>query len=244
MNRFRITPSIIPNLFTLMNMFCGLLSIINASTGNYIFAAWLIIIGAIFDALDGFMARLTKSSSELGVELDSLSDVVTFGAAPAFLIYSIQLHEIGSFGILISSLLMLCGGYRLARFNVELVGFDKDFFKGLPIPGSGITIATFVLAYYEIGIGFPPPFDAFVIPLVLLLSYLMISRIKYDTMPRFSLRGIKEKPFHFIFLLTAVVALFFTAGRALFFIFLLMILFGIFRHFFLLLRRTKNKQTS
>ncbi|MCW8822809.1 MAG: CDP-alcohol phosphatidyltransferase family protein, partial [Ignavibacteriaceae bacterium] len=78
MNRPRLTRSVVPNLFTTINMFCGFLSILSASDGNYNYAAWLIFTAAIFDALDGLVARLTNSSSELGVELDSLSDIVSF----------------------------------------------------------------------------------------------------------------------------------------------------------------------
>jgi len=240
MNRLRITPSVIPNLFTAMNMFSGFLSIINTSNGNFIYAAWLIIIAAIFDALDGVMARLTKSSSELGVELDSLSDIVSFGAAPAFLVYNSYLYNFEATGIIISSFLMLSGGFRLARFNVQLIGFEKAYFRGLPIPSSAITIASFMLVYYETGRGFSKPFSDFIIPLVILLSLLMVSTIKYDTIPKFSGRAIKEKPFHFIFLVTSIIILIATSGKALFFIFVFIILFGIFRHIFQLISK-KNK---
>ena len=101
MNRFRITPSVIPNLFTAMNMFCGFLSIINSNNGVYVYAAWLIFIAALFDALDGMVARFTKSSSELGVELDSLSDIVSFGAAPSFLLYKTYFYQLDTIGIII-----------------------------------------------------------------------------------------------------------------------------------------------
>ena len=232
MNRPRLTPSIIPNLFTAMNMFCGFLSVINASQHNFIYAAWLIIIASIFDALDGMMARLTNSSSELGVELDSLSDLVSFGLAPAFLIYQTYLHQFNSVGVVISSLLMIAGGFRLARFNVQLVGFDKSYFKGLPIPSSAITIAAFVLAYYNKGAGFSSPYADFIIPLVLVLSYLMVSKIRYETLPKFTTAGVKEKPFHFGFVVISGVILLITSGKALFFIFVFIILFGIFRHLF------------
>ena len=237
MNRLRITPSVIPNLFTAMNMFCGYLSIINASQGKYNYAAWLIVIAALFDALDGMMARLTNSSSELGVELDSLSDLVSFGAAPAFLIYQTYLKDFNSLGIIISSLLMITGGFRLARFNVQLVGFDKAYFKGLPIPSSAITIAAFILTYFNPGTGFQEPYAAFIIPLVLVVSFLMVSTIKYDTLPKFTLKGIKDKPFQFIFVIISVIVLIITSGKALFFIFVFIILFGIFRHIFYLLAK-------
>jgi CDP-diacylglycerol--serine O-phosphatidyltransferase len=147
--RFRVTRSIIPNLFTAMNMFAGFLSILNSSQGNYQYAAWLIIIAAIFDALDGAVARLTKSSSELGVELDSLSDIVSFGTAPAVLIFKTYLYNYNTLGVLIAASLILAGGFRLARFNIQLVSFEKTFFKGLPIPIAALTISSFILSYYS-----------------------------------------------------------------------------------------------
>ena len=236
-NRFRVTPSVIPNLFTAMNMFCGFLSIINASEGKYTYSALLIIIAAVFDALDGIMARLTHSSSELGVELDSLSDLISFGAAPAFLIFKTQLINYNSVGVIVSSLIMIAGGFRLARFNVQLVGFSKAYFKGLPIPSSAITISAFVLTYYKDGIGIEAPYSSFTIPLILALSFLMVSTIKYDTLPKFTIKGIKEKPAHFVFVLLCIVLLIVTSGRALFYIFVFIILFGIFRHLFYILAK-------
>ena len=228
--RLRITRSVIPNLFTATNMFCGFLSIITASNGNYNYAAWLIIVAAIFDALDGLVARLTNSSSELGVELDSLSDIVSFGAAPSFLIYSTYLNQFDNVGIILSSLLLIAGGFRLARFNVQLVGFEKSFFLGLPIPTAALTITSFVLAFYNDG--FAKPYSDLVIPLVVILSYLMISNIRYESVPKFSIQGIKDKPFHFIFLIVAVILVSLMYTEGLFYSIILMILIGIFRYIY------------
>jgi len=230
MNRFRITPSVIPNLFTAMNMFSGFFSIISASQGNFIYAGWLIIIAAIFDTLDGFMARLTKSSSELGVELDSLSDVVSFGVAPAFLLYSTYFFQFETFGIIISSLPMIAGGFRLARFNVQLVGFDKSYFTGLPIPSSALTIVCFILSFYNDG--YPEPLNQFIIPMVLILSFLMVSNVKYNTIPKFSLREMKKNPLIYSAYLIALIILILYTVKGLFFIFVFMIVFGIFRQIF------------
>ena len=205
MNRFRITPSVIPNLFTAMNMFSGFFSIISASQGNYTYAGWLIIIAAIFDTLDGFMARLTKSSSELGVELDSLSDVVSFGAAPSFLLYATYFFQFDTFGIIISSLPLIAGGFRLARFNVQLVGFDKNYFTGLPIPSSALTIVCFILSFYDNGFGATE--KQFIIPMVLIVSFLMVSNVKYDTIPKFSLKEMKRNPLLYIAYLIALIIL-------------------------------------
>ncbi|MDZ7623265.1 MAG: CDP-diacylglycerol--serine O-phosphatidyltransferase [Ignavibacteriaceae bacterium] len=238
MNRPRLTPSIIPNLFTAINMFCGFLSILSASEGNFNYAAWLIFIAAIFDALDGMVARLTNSSSELGVELDSLSDIVSFGAAPSFLLYKTYFYSMDVWGILISAVPLIAGGFRLARFNIQLVGFSKSFFLGLPIPSSALTIASFVLAFYNDG--FPKPISDFITPMILVLSFLMVSNIRYETLPKISLKSIKEKPYHFIFLIIAVilVALMYTKG--LFLVFVFMIVIGIFRHLYKLITSTFN----
>jgi CDP-diacylglycerol--serine O-phosphatidyltransferase len=239
MNRFRITPSVIPNLFTAMNMFSGFFSIISASQGNYIYSGWLIIIAAIFDTLDGFMARLTKSSSELGIELDSLSDIVSFGAAPAFLLYSTYFYQLETFGILISSIPLIAGGFRLARFNVQLVGFNKSYFTGLPIPSSALTIVCFILSFYDNG--FSETTSQFIIPMVLLLSFLMVSNVKYDTIPKFSLNAFKKNPLIYIAYLIALIVLIIFKIKGLFFIFVFMVVFGIFRQIF---KYFSNKTTE
>lgn len=230
MNRFRVTPSVIPNLFTAMNMFSGFFSIISASQGNYTYAGWLIIIAAIFDTLDGFMARLTKSSSELGVELDSLSDVISFGAAPSFLLYTTYFHQFETSGVIISSLPLIAGGFRLARFNVQLVGFDKKFFTGLPIPSAALTIVCFILSYYNNGFGEIE--KQIIIPMVLILSFLMVSKVKYDTIPKFSLSEIKRNPLLYIAYFIALIIMIIYKIKGLFFIFVFMIVFGIFRQIF------------
>ncbi len=237
--RFRVTRSVIPNLFTSMNLFAGFLSIVNAGQQNYQYAAWLIVVAAIFDALDGAVARLTKSSSELGVELDSLSDVVSFGAAPAFLIYKTYLFSFETTGVLIAASLVLSGGFRLARFNVQLVGFEKKFFTGLPIPISALTISSFIISYYNSSSGFTSPFSEMIIPLVLLLSILMVSKIKYDTIPKPTKKDLKEKPVIFILIIAGLIFTIITEGRAIFFVFVLFILFGIFRYVFSFFIRKK-----
>jgi CDP-diacylglycerol---serine O-phosphatidyltransferase len=242
MNRLRITPSVIPNMFTAMNMFCGFLSLINAASGEYTYASWLIIIAAVFDMLDGTMARLTKSSSALGVQLDSLSDLVSFGVAPAFLIYKTHLIIYDSLGIIISSFLMIAGGLRLARFNVQLVGFNKTFFIGLPIPSAAIAIASFIIAFYTKGTGYNPEVIIYIIPLVVILSYLMISTIKYDTLPKLSKQEFKDKPYLYLApLVLILIFIFIPLKRILFLIFVLIILFGIFRHLYNMLTKKKLK---
>jgi CDP-diacylglycerol--serine O-phosphatidyltransferase len=225
----KITRAVVPSLFTVLNMFAGFMSIIHASKGEIFSAAWLIILAAGFDALDGIMARITKSSSEFGVEIDSLSDVVSFGVAPAFLVYQTSLHELGGLGIFLSSALMVFGGLRLARFNTQLVGFDKEHFVGLPIPASALTIASFTLSFWSETKGLDGA--APLLPwLVIVVSLLMVSKVKYDTLPRISRRAIRKEPWKFIFAALAIVVVFVTAGSAIFPLFVLFIALGIIRY--------------
>ena len=240
MNRPRLTRSVVPNLFTAINMFSGFLSILSTSDGNYNYAAWLIFIAAIFDALDGLVARLTNSSSELGVELDSLSDIISFGAAPSFLLYKTYFYSFNTWGIIISSLPLIAGGFRLARYNIQLVGFEKSFFLGLPIPTSALTIASFVLAFFNNG--YKAPFSDFIIPMVLILAYLMISNIRYETLPKFTAKGIKEKPYHYIFLVLSALLVIILYKLGLFLVFVILILIGIFRHIYRLISSQTNSR--
>ncbi|MFN0156540.1 MAG: CDP-diacylglycerol--serine O-phosphatidyltransferase [Bacteroidota bacterium] len=226
----KITRAVVPSLFTVLNMFCGFLSIIEASKGSFGSASWFIILAAGFDSLDGVMARITKSSSEFGVEIDSLSDVISFGAAPAFLVYQMSLYQLGGLGILLSSLLMVFAGLRLARFNTQLVGFDKDHFVGLPTPASGLTIAAFVLTYGSSTSGLRPEAAMFLPWISPALALLMVSKVKYDTLPKISKRAVAKEPWKFIFLALAIVVVFVTGGNAILPLLTLFILLGVVRY--------------
>lgn len=226
----KITRSVVPSLFTVLNMFSGFMSILHASKGEFGPAAWFIILAAGFDSLDGVMARITKSSSEFGVQIDSLSDVVSFGVAPAFLVYQLYLFHLEGLGILVSSLLMVFAGLRLARFNVQLSGYNKDFFVGLPVPVSAITVASFTLTAWNETTGLDPA-GAMLLPwMAAVLSLLMVSKVKYDTLPNISRRAVRKEPWKFVFFGLAVVVVFVTAGDAIFPLFLLFIALGIVRY--------------
>ncbi len=236
----KITRAVVPSLFTVLNMFCGFFSIIHTSQEQYEIAAWLIILGAIFDSLDGVMARITKSSSKFGVEFDSLSDLITFGAAPSFLAYKIYLESLGSLGILLSSLPLILGGIRLARFNVQLVGFDKDFFKGLPIPAQALILTSFVLTFYSESGGLIGWEASIFAPMIVVSSLLMVSTFKYDTLPKLSKKNIREHPYKFIIIVVAVFVVLVTKGSALFPVFVLYVLTGIVRWIFSSVRNLIN----
>lgn len=225
----KITRAVVPSLFTVLNMFCGLLSIIHAARDEFRMAAWLIILAAIFDSLDGIMARITKSSSWFGVQFDSLSDVVSFGVAPAFLVYQLHLHTFGGFGIIMSSMLMIFGGLRLARFNIQLVGYDKEYFRGLPIPAQAVTVASYVLTYYQETTAFTGAASDLLAPFIVVLSFLMVSSLTYDTIPTFSRRSIRKHPVRFALFVAALTAIVVTNGEAIFPVMILFILTGLVR---------------
>src|SRR5258707_1365475 len=105
----KVTRAVVPSLFTVLNIFCGFLSLLATTRGDFDTAAWFIIVAGVFDVLDGAMARITKSFSDFGVELDSLCDVVSFGVAPSFLVYNLSLHSLNGMGMLISAMPMVFG---------------------------------------------------------------------------------------------------------------------------------------
>ncbi|MFA3783222.1 CDP-diacylglycerol--serine O-phosphatidyltransferase [Melioribacteraceae bacterium 4301-Me] len=227
--------SYIPNIITSLNIFCGFLSILMTGNEEFKYAAIFIIAAAIFDTLDGIIARLIGTSSKFGVELDSLSDVVSFGAAPAFLIYKSNLANLGLWGIIVSSLLLIFGALRLARFNIQIEDINvKTDYKGLPIPISAVTIALFVNSYYRNG-NIIEPFDKFVIPLVIILSFLMVTKIKYSALPKLKNKNLKEKVILFFILLFTLILALITNGIIFFYIFISVILFGIIRHIYFLI---------
>ena len=186
---------IVPSFFTLMNLFCGFLSILLVHEGNFVTGAWLIVLAGMFDVLDGFMARLTNSTSEFGMELDSVSDVISFAAAPGFFVYNYAFHELGIIGILLSALAPICGAIRLARFNIESKISEIDYFRGLPTPSFAIMISAFYLTFrnrQEWFSGFEHGIISVLIPVVIILAFLMVSTVPFDKIPRFDRESIKK----------------------------------------------------
>jgi len=233
--------SYIPNTITAFSLLSGFLSIIFTSKGDFQLAAVMIFAASIFDLIDGIVARLLKTTSQFGVELDSLADVVSFGAAPAFLIYSFHFYKLDTIGIVISALPLILGAMRLARFNSQLIEIEtKGDFKGLPIPLSAITIAMFVYYVHNNGEFFKPLYYVS-IPLVILVSLAMISNIKYSAFPKLNKTTLRGKPIYLILTIVGLVLIFLTDGTALFYIFLGIVLFGIFRHLLKRILLSKNE---
>lgn len=225
----KITRAVVPSLFTTLNIFCGFLSILNATQGQYQTAAWFIILAAIFDSLDGMMARITRSSSQFGVELDSLADVISFGVAPSFMVYQVFLYTLDNWGVILAAMPLVFGAIRLARFNVQLVGFDKDYFNGLPIPMQAITLCSFILEYYSDSGGLSYWSGIELTLLVVVLSLLMVSHVRYDTFPKFSRRQVAANPKKVVGFLVGVLLIAFSKGKLLFFTLVAYVVLGLVR---------------
>jgi len=174
---------ILPNLFTTVNLAAGFYAILLANSGRFLASAWVILFAVLFDNLDGKVARLTHTESQFGVEYDSLSDLVSFGVAPAFLMYLFVLKDFGRLGIIASFLFLISGALRLARFNVQTV--HRESFIGLPIPGGASVVAAFVLVFLKFKLDLHKLDLLFLISMYL-LAFLMISPIKYRSMKKTS----------------------------------------------------------
>ncbi|MDR2018133.1 MAG: CDP-diacylglycerol--serine O-phosphatidyltransferase [Syntrophobacterales bacterium] len=183
---------ILPNLLTSVSLFSGFYSMIATIDGRFTHAAGAIFISAVFDMLDGRVARLTGSSSRFGVEYDSLSDVIAFGVAPGLLAYMWALNVYPKFGWLAAFLYVACGALRLARFNVQADSVQKQHFLGLPIPAAASVIAGIVFFYSYLGFSAEPKTVAMPI-IVYVLAFLMVSDVRYYSFK--DMGFFKGKPF-------------------------------------------------
>jgi len=178
-----------PNFLTSGNLMCGVLALALLTRGHALVASWLIIAAIIFDFLDGKIARMLGVSGNFGKEFDSLADIVSFGAAPAILMYVYALNKYAIFGALVGVVYVICGALRLARFNLMK---SRPYFLGLPITAAGGFIASMVLS------GIPFPEEA-IVAVFFAVSYLMVSKIRYGNLKKISrMRQVNMKVFLFL----------------------------------------------
>lgn len=194
---------LIPNLFTTGNLFCGVFAILSVFNANYLAAAVAILVAMVFDVLDGKSARMTNSTSHFGLEYDSLSDVVSFGVAPGLLLYSWALSGQGTFGVAVMFAYVAMGAVRLARFNATATLSDGKYFTGLAIPAAAGVVASMVIFdHYIVRVGAEVKPMAVLI-VTLLLSFLMVSTIKYRSFKDLKFRGRQ----HITYLVWGILAL-------------------------------------
>jgi len=192
---------ILPNLLTSGCLFMGFYSLAATYTGSFKNAAMAIIGAAIFDGLDGRVARATGTTTRFGVEYDSLADVIAFGAAPAFLVYGWALSGFGRWGWMASFLYCICGALRLARFNVQVNTVEKGQFNGLPIPAAAICVSSIVMLFYYLG-GSGSFKHITVLLTIYVLAFLMVSTVRFNSFK--DLEPFRRRPFNtlvvFVFL--------------------------------------------
>jgi CDP-diacylglycerol---serine O-phosphatidyltransferase len=228
---FRKTYYVLPNLFTLSSVLCGFASLALSSSGrseaDLYLAALAICFGLFFDTFDGRVARLTKTQTDLGRDLDSLADVITFGAAPALLVYKWGMTGFGMTGVLISGLFVCAGAMRLARFNVlsrrdELAAHKKPskFTLGLPIPPAASLLVFVVILSHTIG-EYKVLSETSTAVVVLVLSFLMVSRVRFRS---FKELRFTAKTVGVVLLVGGACAAWFWMGFAKAFIFLFLVL--------------------
>ncbi len=194
---------LLPNLCTSMSVVFGFWSIVLAASGKIEPAAWKILWCFVFDGLDGRIARLTRTTSKFGVEFDSLADVLSFGAAPAFLVYQWGLRGYGRWGWIAACIFLVAGAVRLARFNVQVGVVDSKRFVGLPIPLAASVLVTTILLVGDLGKGMVRAPVVLVLPM--LLGFLMVSTLPYRSFKEFDPR--KRHPIGLFFAILAIVLL-------------------------------------
>jgi len=216
---------ILPNLFTIGNLFLGFTALLMISREQYTTACWLIVVAAILDGLDGLTARLFHCSSRFGAEIDSLVDVVSFGVTPSLFIYKVFFHSFGFVGSLLAFLPLLAGAIRLARFNTLQKSKTKyRGFQGFPIPSSAVILVSYYLYTLVIQGGIAD--QQLWLSLVLAVSLLMISPIPYRRMPVIIIRGSSHPVLASMFWLVILIAFVAKPSLTLFPIMLVYLLIG------------------
>ncbi len=192
---------ILPNFITTGSLFCGFFSIVKSLNGEFLDAAWMILLAGLFDALDGRVARLTRTHSDFGVEYDSLCDLASFGLAPAILAYTWSLNDFNKFGWGAAFLFFACGALRLARYNVQLMDVEKKHFQGLPIPCAAYALTSYIIFHHHWeGAG---DFTGYLLlGLTVALALLMVSNVRYRSFKSF---GLKRRESFFVLVGMAVV---------------------------------------
>lgn len=216
-----------PSLFTIFNMFAGFLAIVSIFEGEITRACWLIFFAAVFDGMDGKLARLIGNSTDFGVEFDSLADVISFCLAPSFLIYRLYAVDLGVLGAIISFFPLMFGAIRLARFNVQTTTTPMPVFIGLPTPMNAIALLSFPLFNYAT-IGNAGN-AKIILPYMVCLSFLMVSHVPYTKMPKLTFKEDLGNTIHLIIVILGFVLIAIFTSRALLIMTFLFVLSGIVR---------------
>jgi CDP-diacylglycerol--serine O-phosphatidyltransferase len=231
---------LLPNLFTTAALFAGFYAVVQAMNENFEYSAIAIFIAMVLDGLDGRVARLTGTQSEFGAEYDSMSDMVSFGVAPALIAYEWALKEMGQWGWIVAFVYCACAALRLARFNTNIAVVDKRFFQGLPSPAAAALIAGLVWVTIDFQVqGSDISWLACIVTLFAALT--MVSNIPYYSGKEINLR--RRVPFFTILLLVLFFFVLIPSHPPLV-LFCLFVAYGLSGYIIKLWRFGKNKRNS
>ena len=180
---------LLPNLFTTASLFAGFYAIVSAINGRFELAAIAIVIAGVLDGMDGRIARLTNTQSEFGAQYDSMSDMVSFGLAPALVVYEWALLDLGKLGWLAAFVYTACAALRLARFNTQAANVDKRYFQGLASPPAAGLMGTMVWFFSEMGWEIGLGIKILTLVLTVCAAVLMVSNVRYHSFKGFDLKG-------------------------------------------------------
>jgi CDP-diacylglycerol--serine O-phosphatidyltransferase len=249
---------IIPSLFTCGNMSFGILSVFASINDDFIRAAWFLVAALACDIVDGRIARMTNTTSNFGMQLDSLSDLVSFGIAPSVMMYMLVLNTMGSIGVAIAVLYALCCALRLARFNVlAQTGEIHKHFVGLPTPASAGVIISFVLSYELLGPAghslnaktIPAHMERMplffnIIPVVIVtLSFLMVSNIPYYSIKKIKLTKVRTIELMAVLIVLVILVLVYPQN-IIFIVFTIYAISGLLFYFPRIILNIKNRQKA
>lgn len=235
----------LPSIITTFALFAGFYSIVASINGDFTLAAISIMVAMLWDTLDGRVARLTNTQSTFGAEYDSLSDLVSFGVAPALLVYEWSLSDLGRFGWLAAFIYLACAALRLARFNTQVGASDKRYFQGLPSPASAGVIASMIwlkfwnFEYFDIGVVSLSYYIG--VAITILCGLLMVSNVRYFSFKEFN--STDKASFRFLLLtVLSLIVLLYKPNIVLFAGFFIYMLSGPFITIFWIYKRRQQKK--
>jgi CDP-diacylglycerol--serine O-phosphatidyltransferase len=236
---------LLPSIITTFALFAGFYSIVASINGDFTLAAISIMVAMLWDTLDGRVARLTNTQSTFGAEYDSLSDLVSFGVAPALLVYEWSLSDLGRFGWLAAFIYLACAALRLARFNTQVGASDKRYFQGLPSPASAGVIASMIwlkfwnFEYFDIGVVSLSYYIG--VAITILCGLLMVSNVRYFSFKEFN--STDKASFRFLLLtVLSLIVLLYKPNIVLFAGFFIYMLSGPFITIFWIYKRRQQKK--
>lgn len=194
--RLRGVVIVMPSAFTLGNLFFGFWAMVSASQGNFSWAAWFVVFAGVLDMLDGRLARMSKAGTRFGAELDSLVDIISFGVAPAMIMYFLEFSQAGRFAWVLCWIYLVAVAVRLARYNITAHGRPSSgWFTGLPSPAAGMTLAVYYpfsqTPWYQASLAYLNLQHDGLVLLLLLLSVLMVSNVRYPKFPGIGVRSLR-----------------------------------------------------